>query len=198
MRLSGVYSITNLQTNQIYIGRSIDLKKRISKHKRMLRHNRHTNKHLQNSWNKYGEDMFIFNTILLAEPDKLKELEQKYLDSLDYDKDFNISKDSSAPMYGRKHTKDAREKISKGNLGKKMLQSSKIAISKANTGSRRTDKQKELMSKRRSNKLSDEDVREIRKYSKNGLTSIQISAMYNVCSRYIRNIISFKRRRYVK
>lgn len=197
MNLIGIYCITNIYTNQKYIGRSINIKKRFSKHKRLLRCNIHINKHLQNSWNFYKENTFDFKILLLAEPDELERYEQKYLNSLDYNSDFNICKSSTAPMYKRKHTEITKQKISNGNLGKKMSQSAKNAISKANSGSKRTEKQKSFISERRSYKLSNEDVKRIRKYSKEGLTSVQIANKYNVSSRHIRNIASYRRRRYV-
>ncbi len=78
-KICGVYKITNLYNGMIYIGSSIDIYRRWYQHKRELRQNIHNNKHLQNSWNLYGEEAFIFEIIerCLAE-DKLKR-EQYYI-----------------------------------------------------------------------------------------------------------------------
>jgi len=56
----GIYIIRNLVNNKIYIGSSVNIKRRFSQHKSTLRHNTHRNKHLQNAWNKYGEINFEF------------------------------------------------------------------------------------------------------------------------------------------
>lgn len=56
----GIYFIQNKINNHIYIGSSLNIKQRFSNHKSTLRHNRHKNQHLQNAWNKYGEENFEF------------------------------------------------------------------------------------------------------------------------------------------
>lgn len=57
-----IYKITNTQTNQNYIGQTINIARRYREHFRTLRNNAHDNpKFLQASWNKYGEANFTFN-----------------------------------------------------------------------------------------------------------------------------------------
>lgn len=58
--ISGVYVITNIATNQKYIGSSKDIGRRLNSHKSKLRRNKHHNNFLQNSFNKYGESNFTF------------------------------------------------------------------------------------------------------------------------------------------
>lgn len=60
---SGIYTITNLINNKIYVGSSINLKERIATHKRLLNKNNHHSKKLQNSWNKCGKNNFKFEII---------------------------------------------------------------------------------------------------------------------------------------
>lgn len=79
---SGIYFIKNIMNNKIYIGRSINIPSRLSKHKYYLRNNKHHNKHLQNSFNKYGESNFKFLKILEAEPERLPDLETIYINFL--------------------------------------------------------------------------------------------------------------------
>jgi len=57
----GIYTIKNIITKQLYIGSAINILSRFNKHKEQLRKNKHFNFHLQNSWNKYGENNFLFN-----------------------------------------------------------------------------------------------------------------------------------------
>jgi group I intron endonuclease len=60
-----IYEIRNIVNNKIYIGQTIQkqYKKRWRYHRWHLRNNKHENVYLQNSWNKYGEDSFLFNII---------------------------------------------------------------------------------------------------------------------------------------
>ena len=60
---SGIYSILNTLNGKIYIGSANDIDRRLSEHLRRLRNNKHTNKKIQNSWNKYSEENFVFNII---------------------------------------------------------------------------------------------------------------------------------------
>jgi len=59
----GVYKITNTITNDFYIGLAISLDNRKCIHFCLLRKNKHGNQFLQNSWNKYGEKVFIFEIL---------------------------------------------------------------------------------------------------------------------------------------
>ena len=61
--ISGIYQIKNLINNKIYIGSTINLKQRFNDHKKLLRHNKHPNNHLQSSWIKHGESNFVFELI---------------------------------------------------------------------------------------------------------------------------------------
>ena len=56
----GVYIIRNLHTGKVYVGSSNNVLWRFWWHKNQLRKGEHTNEHLQNAWNKYGENAFSF------------------------------------------------------------------------------------------------------------------------------------------
>lgn len=79
---SGIYIITNYSNNKIYIGSSKDLKRRISQHKYLLSKNKHHNKHLQLSYNKYGKDNFNYKVLENCEIKDLINREQYYIDEL--------------------------------------------------------------------------------------------------------------------
>jgi len=116
-KLSGVYCIKNLKNNKIYIGSSIDIVDRWRQHKREFRKNIHSNKYLQYSWNKHGNSSFEFSIIEECNENETLEREQYYLDlyeSYNRNKGYNISKSSSAPMMGRKHSKETLIKLSEG------------------------------------------------------------------------------------
>ena len=55
-RQSGIYKIVNEENGKVYVGKSVDVKERKYKHFDKLRRDEHPNPHLQNSFNKYGEN----------------------------------------------------------------------------------------------------------------------------------------------
>lgn len=88
---SGIYYIKNTKTEQIYIGQSINLKERLNDHFNKLRKNKHHNNHMQNSFNKYGEENFSYGVIEYCEPNKLDELEIHYINFFNaIENGFNI------------------------------------------------------------------------------------------------------------
>lgn len=59
-----IYKITNIVSEKIYIGKTKQkLSKRISEHFNLLRNNKHYNKYIQSSYNKYGKDSFSIESI---------------------------------------------------------------------------------------------------------------------------------------
>jgi group I intron endonuclease len=78
--ISGIYSIVNKINGHKYIGSSKNIKQRWAGHISCLRHNNHHNKHLQNAWNKYGEDNFDFIVLLECEVEFLLDREQEFID----------------------------------------------------------------------------------------------------------------------
>ena len=73
----GIYSITNKLNNKRYIGQSIDIETRIKRHFRELRRGVHHCHHLQRAFDKYGEDNFETEILLICnENDDLKTISQ--------------------------------------------------------------------------------------------------------------------------
>lgn len=83
----GIYRIKNKINEKCYYGSSKDIEKRWKTHLNQLRNKKHINSILQNAWNKYGEENFIFEIVEECELKDLFEKEQKYVD--DYG-DYNI------------------------------------------------------------------------------------------------------------
>lgn len=91
MSKCGIYYIQNIITKQVYIGQSVDIDRRKQKHIYDLRNNKHQNTHMQNSFNKYGEDNFEFGIIRLCDKSQLDELEIAYMELYNAKKEgFNI------------------------------------------------------------------------------------------------------------
>ena len=78
--VSGIYCIKNLINNKRYIGLSKNLNHRFKVHKHKLNNNSHINKHLQQAWNKYGENNFDFYIIEKCDKNFLKEREKYYIE----------------------------------------------------------------------------------------------------------------------
>ena len=62
--MTGIYKITNLINNKIYIGQSVDIKKRWATHKRQaFIKGKEYDKYLYRAIRKYGIDNFSFEII---------------------------------------------------------------------------------------------------------------------------------------
>ncbi len=59
----GIY-IIEVCGNRIYVGKSGEIRVRWGHHKRLLKRGKHANRHMQNLWNKYGEEAFVFKVYL--------------------------------------------------------------------------------------------------------------------------------------
>lgn len=107
--ISGIYAIVNTLNNHKYIGSSMHVRDRLYQHRALLRRNRHHSIHLQNAYNKYGEDKFIWVILEMCEPirDTLIYIEQKYLD---LKPEYNIAQLASCPaqLHQSQETKDKR------------------------------------------------------------------------------------------
>ena len=139
---SGIYKIICLSTGKFYVGSSIDVRKRWRQHLNKLRSNKHVNKKLQNAWNKYTEQNFLFEIVELILPPFLLEREQYWIDKLR--PVFNIAKSAKAPNLGIKASEEARAKLSArlmGNTytrGKKRSPESIEKTRSANLGKKRS------------------------------------------------------------
>ena len=88
----GIYYIQNTKNGKLYVGQSKRLNERRNRHFYQLRHNKHWNSHLQNSFNKYGEENFRYGVIQYCNESELDELEIAYMKLFNVKKHgFNIS-----------------------------------------------------------------------------------------------------------
>ena len=82
MKIIGIYRITNTITGDFYIGSSKNVKSRFANHKIPSTWNRCPNNQMYLDMQKYGLDKFIFEILAEVEEDKLKEAEQKFIETL--------------------------------------------------------------------------------------------------------------------
>lgn len=113
---SGIYKITNISNGKVYVGSAVKLTRRFNDHKNQLIGHRHANKYLQNSWNKYGQESFIFEIIeFVDELELLIQREQFWIDCLnviDNKIGYNISPTAGSTL-GYKQSEETLEKKSK-------------------------------------------------------------------------------------
>lgn len=76
-----IYSIINSTNDKRYIGQTINFQNRKTTHLRDLRKGTHHSAKLQNAWNKYGEENFIFEVTTIKDTSFL-ELYQKEVDMI--------------------------------------------------------------------------------------------------------------------
>ncbi len=132
----GVYRILHRESGKVYIGSSTNLKVRLADHKNKLRQNRHVNSYLQNAYNKYGEDAFDFQVILICDPVNNIMYEQKFMDFYKcYEEDFgyNINPTAGSPL-GRVVTDATKLKLSQKLKGRVISQEARDKASITLTG----------------------------------------------------------------
>lgn len=91
----GVYKITNIKSNKVYIGSSNNIYKRCLSHIAMLINNEHQ-LHIQNSFNKHGLSNFKFEIIELCNIEIQFKREQYYLDTILFAQEYieTVGKDN--------------------------------------------------------------------------------------------------------
>ena len=121
---SGIYKITNIINDKVYVGSAVNINYRFKTHKRLLNNNKHFNTHLQSSYNKNGKENFKFEIIELVNEDVLLERETFWIS-------FMMSNN---PDYGYN-----KRLIVNSNLGIKLSEETKKKLRESHLGHKRTD-----------------------------------------------------------
>lgn len=131
---SGIYKIINTINNKVYIGKSINIKRRFSQHLSALKiKSKDENRHLINAYHKYGKENFKIEIIeaINFNSNELVFKERElywidYFDSTNRGKGYNLRRDSSTSMFTHEETRKIQSENSKGennpNYGKKWTQ----------------------------------------------------------------------------
>ena len=126
-KIKGIYRILNQINGKFYIGSTINIKIRWRNHKETLKKNKHRSILLQRAWNKYREENFEFKIMRFVEDSKMIiPIEQFYLDIYrPYDRKigYNICKRANN-TFGRKCSKETKEKIKQKAIGRKQSEES--------------------------------------------------------------------------
>lgn len=118
--MKGVYKITNIINNKVYIGKtSVCFKERLEAHLYSLKRGDHCNKHLQRAWNKYGGDSFTYDILFVSENEK--EINDKEIEFIDKYKstvqDFGYNLTSGGES-GYRLSEETKQKMSLSARGK--------------------------------------------------------------------------------
>lgn len=119
-----IYKIQNKINNKVYIGSASGHYRRKAQHYYMLRRNIHFNKHLQSSWNKYGESNFKFEILEFVDNYDLIILREEYYINL-----FNAAnpflgynhRTICSTTLGLKWSDEARKRFSEKKKGKRIV-----------------------------------------------------------------------------
>lgn len=105
---AGIYCIVNLVNNKVYIGKALDIYRRIKDHITDLnrKNTQKENNYLINSWHKHGKDNFHYLVLEYVEKDENLELNLKKKElywqmeknCTNRDKGYNLRLDSSTKM----------------------------------------------------------------------------------------------------
>lgn len=148
-----IYKIINVVNNKFYVGSTTNKKVRFRQHRNLLRGNRHHCKHLQASWNKYGEDKFEFVVVeIVSEGMSLQQVEDIYLlqhvgqpmcynSGYSSDAPWRNAPPQATPNFGKVMAQQQKEKISEAlkefyaadyfnhpRVGKKHTEDTKLKI----------------------------------------------------------------------
>lgn len=110
----GVYLITCMPTGKKYVGSSNRISKRWSRHRSSLNAGTHTNRYLQNSWNKYGYAAFEWAVLeAVDEESNLIAREQHWMDVIH--PELNLADNAFPTRLGATNTEEQNKHISEGN-----------------------------------------------------------------------------------
>jgi group I intron endonuclease len=135
--ICGIYEIYCSSNNKRYVGQAENIDERWINHIWKLRQNKHHNKHLQNAFNKYGENCFIFRTVELCNVELLDEREIFYIKELNAHETlggFNVCWGGSSGMRGVEFSEEHRRRLSESHLGKKASDEARKKMSESRKG----------------------------------------------------------------
>jgi len=170
-KAAGIYKLTCVHGGKIYIGKTVDLRRRLSYHKNCGKYA--TNGYLQRAIIKHGWDSFtveileiVDNFNKLLDNDGLLKREAYYIelfDSTNEIKGYNLCK-SSTDRTGHKCSAETREKMRQAQLGKKLSEEHKEKMRQSRLGIPRSQEDREKISRGQTGKkFSEERKQKLRK-----------------------------------
>lgn len=155
----GIYKIQNIVNKNTYVGSSVDIERRWCEHKNRMNKGIHENKHLQRSWEKYGEDCFYFSVLEICGPEDLLGREQHHLEALL--PEYNVLKNAGNHL-GMKHSDETRRKMSEARMGWRNSEEAKRKMSESRLGEKNPNFGKRFSEEHR-RKISESRIRYFQK-----------------------------------
>lgn len=121
-KICGIYCIENIVNNKKYIGQSVNIYTRWKQHRNELKNNIHRNDHLQNAWNIYKEQSFVFYILEQCDRDRLDDVEIYYIklfDTENRDYGYNIESGGNSNKTISAETRAKMSEIRSGWCGEK-------------------------------------------------------------------------------
>ncbi len=88
----GIYTIECVITGKCYVGSSINIRRRLNRHRAALSQGKHGSVLLQRAWDKYGAGTFDMCIVELCTRDDLLSREQWWIDHTD--SDYNVAREA--------------------------------------------------------------------------------------------------------
>lgn len=111
----GVYIIKNNINNKVYIGASKDTYNRLCMHKVGLRRGNHVNRHLQDSYNLYGEDKFTFHVLEECDVSMIYSREHRWCEVFNsHNREFGYNIDPTSEIGKTAVSEETRMKMCAG------------------------------------------------------------------------------------
>lgn len=173
MNGTGIYRIDI--AHHFYIGSAASsFSNRRSGHLNKLRKNEHGNRHMQNAWNKYGEQSFRFSIIEECSPKDCIAVEQRYIDQFFGSADcMNLSPNAQNTL-GVKYSEESRRKLSECHSKRVVKESTRQIHSERMRSFRHSEEGKtKIAASNRRRKLSDESKRKISEKNKGHVMSAE-------------------------
>lgn len=202
-RLCAVYAIQNIANGMTYIGSTVHIYRRWRDHRSKLKNGMHENPNLQKEYDTFGVDNFTYEILELASQDTLHSLEQKYLDdTFGRNACYNIFPTANSPLL-RKYTAEQKAQISQRNKGRTISEEHRRKLSialkgrpkppqviesvrRAQTGRVHSHEERLARSKQSKGannanaKISEDDVREIKKLLAKKVSAPKISRLFPI------------------
>lgn len=177
---SGIYAILCAENGKLYIGRSMDMVNRKSRHFTSLRKNVHHNKSLQYDYNVYGEGRFSFIILEHVSPEILREREEHWILE-NIDRSYNLVLGSSG-LTGYLHTEESKVKMSEWQKDRRFSEEHKKKLSESHKGYQMPQEQKDKI--RAANKgrvfIDIEKAKEIKRLILDGVKYREIAKQLKV------------------
>lgn len=126
--ISGIYKITNLINEKVYIGQSVNIYQRWHDHCY-----KEYNRHLSSAFAAYGIDNFTFEILEETLIEDLTKREEYYIQVYDARNPVKGYNCKEAGTHGR-HSLETRRRISESHKGKKMSDEARHSMSEARKG----------------------------------------------------------------